>query len=190
MSWGDHAQQQLFSAACTSPAIDKIVSSLVKRTCSLAKFGRRSASLATTSPFSSLERGQSVTLAVIWSAVDAREMGAPAYAERGRCALFRPAGRCGDSRPLGQPENDSAVRLFRNLSVRTVERLLRPIWVRGARHGRGARCHRSALPWRSKWTPIRWWRNLRERRASHRDYYRCDAENPNHDRLHAKGTRE
>src|SRR5262247_3870790 len=33
--------------------------------------------------------------------------------------------RCGDSHPLGQPENDSAVRLFRTSSVRTVERLLR-----------------------------------------------------------------
>src|SRR5215510_2386098 len=117
-------------------------------------------------------------------------MGAPAYAERGRCALFRPVDRVRGQPSAGQPENDSAVTLFRTLSVRTVERLLRPIWVRGARHGRGARCHRSALPWRSKWTPIRWWRNLCERRARHRDYYRCDAENPDHDRFHAKGTTE
>src|SRR5215475_14621909 len=71
--------------------------------------------------------------------------------------------RCGDSHPLGQPENDSAVRLFRTLSVRTVERLLRPIWVRGARHGRGARCHRSALPWRRSEAARTWRFSWRER---------------------------
>jgi len=102
-------------------------------------------------------------------------MGAPAYAERGRCD------------PFGHAENDSAVKLFRTLSVRTVERLLRPIWEGGARHGRGARCYRSALPWRRSEEAWTWRFTLRERRASHRDYYRCDAENPDHDRLHAEG---
>src|SRR5262249_29201776 len=39
-------------------------------------------------------------------------MGAPAYAERGRCALFRPVGRVRGQPSAGQPENDSAVTLF------------------------------------------------------------------------------
>jgi hypothetical protein len=43
------------------------------------------------------------------------------------------------------------------------------------RASRGARCYRSALPWRSKRTPIRRRNILRDRRACHHDCYRCNA---------------
>jgi hypothetical protein len=68
------------------------------------------------------------------------------------------------------------------LVVRAIKRLLRAIRIRGARHGRRARCDRSTLPWRSKRTRIRRC-NLRKGWGCPHDRYRCNPENSHHDRL-------